>query len=175
MIVSKHQLLVELSRCAIPNLWIQQSVHTPELMLLLVNKNNDKIHSKNPIGCIIVFFFFKSISFTEDRCMESRWGINFTQASEQTPPIHQSTHRHGPVNTAVGKKSRKDEDSAQKNRTHLLYQHFLHFLELESHSKGDQAWGGGSRRGGDGCQGSRFQSIHGPAGNGDVIIKHRFW
>lgn len=68
----------------------------------------------------------------------------------------------------------KDEDSAQKKRTDLLYQHFLHFLELESHSKGDQARGGGSRRGGDGCQGSRFQSVRGPAGNSDVIINTGF-
>lgn len=66
---------------------------------------------------------------------------------------------------------------ARKTRTvtDLPHQHVLPFLELESHSKGDQAWRGGSRRGGDGCQGSRFQSVHGPAGNGDVIIKHSFW
>lgn len=40
---------------------------------------------------------------------------------------------------------------------------------LESHSEGDQAGGGGSWRGCDGRQGSRFQPVHGSAGNSDVI------
>lgn len=117
MLVSKHQLLVELSRCAIPN---QQSMraHIPELMLLLVNESNDKIHSKNPIGCIIVFFF-KRVSFTEDRYMESRWGINFTQARERTPPTHLNTHRHGPINTVVGTKEheRRGQCPEEKDRS----------------------------------------------------------
>lgn len=45
---------------------------------------------------------------------------------------------------------------------------FCMFVCSLSHGEGHQAGRGGSRRGGDGCQGSRFQSVSIPAENRDT-------
>lgn len=160
------KLLMDPARCANPHLWIQQWtwVHVPELMLLLVNERNEKFTVKIP-NWLHNCFLFKSVSFTEDRCA-SRRGVNFTRAIKQMSPKHINTHTRTHKYSSEKWKMRT---GAQKNSTILLYQLLLHFLRLESHSEGDQAGRGGSRRGCDGRQGSRFQSVCSPAGNGDII------
>lgn len=82
--------------------------------------------------------------------------------------LHEPVNKRRP-NTNTHMWTHKYEGGGWLNRTILLYQLLLHFLGLESHSEGDQAGGGGSRRGCDGRQGSSFQPVLGPAGNGDII------
>lgn len=119
-------------------------------------------------------------------CQEQLDGAVFVQASERTAEtVTHEIYRQGPIVTVH--RVRTTETARGEQYINKVLQYLseafssLHVISPSggrvcwgspSHSEGHQALGGGSGRGGDGCQGARLQAVHRPAriNEGNVTI-----